>query len=248
MNDNKNQLANAVIWDKYFGLDFIVGDKKQNFNLNNLFAKKNIVNPKKNFINIKPDKEIMNSILTLDEVYKEIDKIAECPNLKTPGNKPVYCDGVQNATIMLIGEAPGEEESKQGIPFCGASGKLLDTVLNTIEIDRKTNLYITNSVFWRPPANRKPTDEEIAVCRPFVEKQIEIIKPKIIILCGAVACQTILKSKDSMSNLRQKTKEYITSNGFTTTCIAIYHPAFLLRNPIAKKAMWADMLFIKKLI
>ena len=146
--------------------------------------------------------------------------------------------------MSKISELDRSEET-QGIPFCGQSGKLLDKILEIININRKDNLYITNSVFWRPPANRKPTDAEITICKPFLEKQIDLIKPDLIILCGATPVHSLLKSKESLANLRQKIIDYKTSNNTETKCVAIYHPAFLLRNPIAKKSMWFDMLFIQ---
>ncbi len=237
----KKNLIQTIIWDKYFGIDLLSGSLTTE-----IIAEKKIIPEIKKNIE-KTDIDLSN-VENLDNLYDIINKFDGCQSLKSQNSKTVIYDGVKTAKIMLIGEAPGEEEETQGVPFCGQSGQLLDKVLATINIERKTNLYITNSVFWRPPANRKPTTAEIEICRPFLEKQIDLIKPNLIILCGATPVSSLIKSKESLGDLRQKIIDYTTLNGTKTQCVAIYHPAFLLRNPIAKKSMWFDMLFIKDLL
>ena len=158
----------------------------------------------------------------------------------------MFYDGQEDAKILLIGEAPGVTEDEKGIPFCGESGILLDKMLNTIGLDRKKNIYITNTVFWRPPANRKPTKEEIQICKPFVEKHIELLAPKLIILIGGTATNSLLGKKETISDVRKNnysyTNQYLKTPIFT---VALFHPAFLLRSPYKKKDTWFDLLKIR---
>jgi DNA polymerase len=151
--------------------------------------------------------------------------------------------------IMFVGEAPGSSEDEQGIPFCGESGKLLDNILSSINISRKHNAYITNTIFWRPPANRQPTQEEIDICRPFVEKHIALIKPRLIILVGNVAATSLLGKNAGISKIRQE--YYLYNNQYLSQPIhttSIFHPAYLLRQPIQKKTTWYDLIKIKEFI
>ncbi|HJD62951.1 MAG TPA: uracil-DNA glycosylase [Rickettsia endosymbiont of Degeeriella rufa] len=166
--------------------------------------------------------------------------------LKKLATNTVFGDGNPAAKIMLIGEAPGSNEDLKGIPFCGESGNLLDNMLRAIGISRKDNAYITNTVFWRPPANRQPTLEEIDICRPFVEKHIALINPKLIILVGSTAATSLLGKNAGITKIRQEyyfyTNKYLTAPIQTT---AIFHPAYLLRQPSQKRTSWYDLLKIK---
>ncbi len=161
----------------------------------------------------------------------------------------VFADGNPNASIMLVGEAPGEDEDRQGLPFVGVSGKLLDRMLATIGLDR-TNVYISNVLFWRPPGNRSPTDAEIAACLPFAERHIALVQPKILVLLGGVAAKTLLRTKDGITRLRGRWVDYTPQLGRTDVspirCLPIYHPAYLLRQPGAKRQAWRDLLLLKK--
>jgi DNA polymerase len=170
-------------------------------------------------------------------------------SLKRGAKNTVFGQGVPNAPIMLIGEAPGATEDEEGVPFCGESGKLLDNMLATIGISRHKNAYITNTIFWRPPANRRPTEEEIEQCRPFVEEHIAIINPKLLILVGSTAVESLLGKQLQISKIRQEYYQYSNkylSGNITTT--AIFHPAYLLRQPFQKKASWYDLLKIKEFL
>ena len=186
------------------------------------------------------------NLQTIEEIKSYLEKSTFC-DIKTLAKNTVLSDGAKNADVMLIGEAPGEEEDENGIPFCGRSGRLLANVLASIGLNRETNLYITNTLFWRPPANRKPSKIEIEMCRPFVIRQIEIIKPKFLILCGAIAMESILMKDVKISDMRGE----ILDSKIPNTSLkdikvtAIYHPSYLLRNPIAKKIMWQDCIKIK---
>jgi uracil-DNA glycosylase len=169
--------------------------------------------------------------------------------LKRTAMNLVFADGNPEAKIMLVGEAPGEDEDRQGLPFVGASGKLLDRMLATIGLDR-TNVYISNILFWRPPGNRSPTDAEIAACLPFAERHIALAQPKILVLLGGVAAKSLLRTKEGITRLRGRWIDYTPHIGRTDTlpirCLPIYHPAYLLRQPGAKRQAWSDLLALKK--
>ena len=183
---------------------------------------------------------------TLSELKNAVQNFRGC-TLKDTARNTVFSDGNEGAKVMLIGEAPGANEDAKGIPFCGDSGQLLDRVLATIGLTRQENLYITNVIFWRPPANRKPTDEELRSCLPFVEKHIALLAPKFLIVAGGVALYSLFGISTAISKYRQNIMKY--KNQYLTADIPttiIYHPSYLLRQPLQKKSAWQDMLFIKK--
>ncbi len=182
---------------------------------------------------------------TLEELKKAVSEFDGCA-LKKDANKTVFADGNPNCRVMVIGEAPGAQEDIQGIPFCGPSGQLLDKMLAIIGLTRAENLYISNTVFWRPPGNRQPSPEETAICLPFVEKHIALINPKLLILSGGTATTTLLKKEQSISRLRGQLYEY--TNSYLTRplpTLLTYHPSYLMRQPSAKKLAWNDMLMAK---
>lgn len=186
----------------------------------------------------------VNSLEELKAAVMQFDGL----EIKKLALNTVFADGNAGAKVMLIGEAPGASEDKQGIPFCGQSGKLLDNILLAIGLKR-AEVYITNTIFWRPPGNRRPTLEELNICRPFVEKHIALLKPKIIILVGSTAVESLLGTKVPMHYLRDGMYEY--TNGYLSAPIktyVIFHPSYLLRQPSKKKLMWFDMLKVKDFI
>ncbi len=184
-----------------------------------------------------------STIKDLEQMVRSFDQCS----LKKMATNTVFSDGTRTAKIVLIGEAPGATEDAQGIPFCGESGELLDNMLYSIGLSRKQNVYITNTIFWRPPANRRPTNEEIEVCKPFVEKHIALMQPKLLILVGSTAAASILGNNIQISKIRQQYFEY--KNQYIDTPIpttTIFHPAYLLRQSIQKKTTWYDLLKIKQ--
>ena len=185
----------------------------------------------------------LNAITTLEDLKKLIILKCDCPLKKTAKNI-VFSDGNPRANIMFIGEAPGEIEDKTGKPFKGEAGKLLDKMLNAIQLNRE-NVYLTNIIFWRPPGNRKPTEEEISACLPFVKKHINLINPKILVLVGATAASAILNIKTGITQIRGKWKNIETKDIKNIKSIAIFHPAFLLRQPSRKREAWEDLKKIK---
>ena len=181
----------------------------------------------------------------LSSLKDKIKSIKNC-ELKNNATNLVFSDGNPSAKIMIIGEGPGANEDKEGKPFVGRAGKLLDKMLDSIKLNRK-NVYISNVVNFRPPENRKPTDEEIKRYLPFLERHIEIIKPSILLLLGSTALNAIIGNEIVISKARGKwLKKKI--GKIETTVIASFHPAFLMRQPEQKKYAWEDLKMIRKKI
>jgi DNA polymerase len=189
----------------------------------------------------------LSNITTLEELILEVDKTCKC-ELKAFATKTVFGNGNPNAKILIIGEAPGQEEDLAGIPFIGRSGELLMNAFKSIKLEREKNFFITNNIFWRPPGNRKPTQEEMDSCKPYLIKMIKIIQPEVVICVGSVATQNVLGSQDTISNLRAKIFNEAKPLNFNGKIFAIYHPSYLLRNPSKKYEMYKDLLFIKEQI
>jgi DNA polymerase len=194
---------------------------------------------------------------TLEELRKAMENFDVC-QLKETSIHTVFSDGNPKSALMIIGEGPGAEEDAKGVPFVGQSGKLLDKMLSAVGINRNS-CYITNIVPWRPPGNRNPSALEIQQCIPFVEKHIELISPKIILLLGSIATKALLK-EDGISRLRgksfsyaKKTLESKTQGGHNQqeTCITViptFHPSYLLRSPRQKMYAYLDFLKIQELL
>jgi uracil-DNA glycosylase family 4 len=181
---------------------------------------------------------------TLEELRTSLARFDGCP-LKATATNLVFADGNPKARVMLVGEAPGGDEDRLGKPFVGVSGQLLDRMLACIGLDR-TSAYITNILPWRPPGNRSPTAAEIAICLPFVERQIELVAPDLLVLLGGTSAKTLLQTADGIVKTRGKWRSY-TSPGLPqpVAAIATYHPAYLLRSPAQKRDSWRDLLMIK---
>ena len=189
----------------------------------------------------------LEEIVTIKELANYINRSDKCL-LKNSAKKTVIADGNPASKLMIIGEAPGKDEDEQGIPFVGQAGQLLNKMLTAINIQRK-DVYITNVIPWRPPNNRPPTNEEILLCLPFLQKHIELIKPKFLLLLGATAAKSILSSPLSISKLRNKWHEYSSMNlNLKIKTLVSYHPAFLLRSPQFKKEAWEDLQNLQQLM
>ena len=189
----------------------------------------------------------LDGINTFAELVEAIKQFDGC-SLKMNATNTVIYDGNPEAKVMLIGEAPGEQEDLKGIPFCGQSGQLLRKSLSFIGLNT-TNLLITNTVFWRPPLNRKPYEDEVQMCLPFIKKMIEIVSPKLVILCGATAINTYLMTTKKTGELVGK--HFILPAAISDKKIdafAIYHPSYLLRNPSAKKVAWEHLLNMQEFL
>ncbi|MCF6344723.1 MAG: uracil-DNA glycosylase [Devosiaceae bacterium] len=198
-------------------------------------------------------KDIAHSAKDLSELEELMKGFDGCA-LKKRATQIVFCDGNPKSDIMIIGEAPSRDDDIEGRPFVGRSGQLLDRMLKAIGLDR-SKVYITNIVAWRPPGNRNPTTSEIASCLPFLHRQIELIKPKIILTLGAPAAHTIFSCKTPISKLRGKWQQFELNNlsiktldNLSIKTLATFHPAFLLRQPAQKAQAWQDLLMLKTAI
>lgn len=188
--------------------------------------------------------DICERVQSLSELRSAVESFEGC-SLKLTSNKTVFGGGNPNSKIMFIGEAPGADEDRIGEPFVGRSGQLLDKMLSAIGLDRE-KCYITNVLPWRPPGNRTPTSAEVAVCLPFLKKQIELIKPEIIMVLGGSAANSLLDNEEPISKMRGKWLEYKPLKGDNIPLLASFHPAYLLRNPIQKGKVWSDLLRLMK--
>ncbi len=222
MNNKLNKLI------KYYSL----------INHNLIFNNKSINRYNLKQPNIKKDKA-----QNLQKLREKLNQIENC-KLKENASNLVFSDGNPNSKVMIIGEGPGANEDKEGFPFVGRAGQLLDKMLHAINLSRE-NVYITNVVNYRPPENRKPTEKEVARYLPFLKKHIEIIKPKIILLLGSTAMNAILQNTDVISNVRGKWYE-IEINNLKLSSIVSFHPAYLLRQPDQKKLSWIDLKMIRE--
>jgi uracil-DNA glycosylase family 4 len=178
----------------------------------------------------------------LQRLRDNINEIKNC-KLKENASNLVFSDGNPNSKVMIVGEGPGANEDKEGLPFVGRAGQLLDKMLHAINLSRK-NVYITNVVNYRPPENRKPTEKEVERYLPYLKKHIEIIKPQIILLLGSTAMNAILQDADVISKMRGKWYE-IEINKCKLSSIVSFHPAYLLRQPEQKKFSWIDLKMIR---
>ncbi|HIJ61425.1 MAG TPA: uracil-DNA glycosylase [Rhodospirillaceae bacterium] len=166
--------------------------------------------------------------------------------LKRGCQRTVFGDGNPEASVMLIGEAPGADEDRLGLPFVGVSGRLLDRMLASIGLDRNS-AYITNVVPWRPPGNRKPEPAEVELCLPFIQRHIELVAPSLLVLLGGAATAALLARQDPISRLRGRWADYSSPRlASPLPAMPTYHPAYLLRTPDHKKEAWRDFLAIRK--
>lgn len=189
-------------------------------------------------------REICAKSQTLAELKKSMESFEGC-SLKFSANSTVFGYGNPKAEVMLIGEAPGADEDMAGEPFVGRSGHLLTKMLQAIKINRE-DCYITNVLPWRPPGNRTPTDGEVAVCLPFLKRQIELVKPKYLFLLGGSAANALLENNESISHLRGKFIDYTLSDGTIIPTLASFHPAYLLRSPLHKARAWSDFMRLQR--
>jgi uracil-DNA glycosylase family 4 len=187
-------------------------------------------------------REAARSAANLDELRSLLEQFDGCA-LKATASRLVFADGNPQARLMFIGEAPGREEDIEGLPFVGRSGKLLDQMLKAIGLDR-TQAYIANIVPWRPPGNRTPTPVETQICLPFVQRQIELANPDVLVCIGGPSAGAILNMQGILKN-RGRWVPYKTGSR-EIRAMATLHPAYLLRSPIAKRLAWRDFLAIKK--
>lgn len=187
--------------------------------------------------------ESAKSANTLDELKSALLAFNGC-SLKLTAKNTCFSDGTAGSPLMLIGEAPGREEDIQGIPFVGKAGRLLNKILASIGLSRNS-VYIANTIPWRPPGNRTPTPREVALCRPFIEQQIHLAKPRILIALGGVATQFLTGAQNGIIRTRGKWLTYEGEDNIKIPVMPTFHPAYLLRTPSQKKLTWIDFLEVK---
>ena len=255
-NNKLYQLISNLEWQLKMGAENMVEEKHNNYS-ESKEAKTNIDNLSKIEISKKTDtsffqeeensnellQQSLDKCLTLEELKNYMLEFNGC-DLKKTATQLVFSDGNPKSNIMIIGEAPGAEEDRLGKPFCGASGKLLDKMLASINLDRN-NVYITNVIPWRPPGNRTPNENEINLMKPFLMRHIEIVAPKMLVSVGGSASKAILNIEGGILRYRGVWKEIKLSNSLIIPIIPTLHPAYLLRAPNQKKLAWEDLKSIR---
>jgi len=188
-------------------------------------------------------RELARQARSLEELHEILAAFDGC-NLKHTAKNLVFADGNPQADIMLVGEAPGREEDREGLPFVGRSGRLLDRMLAAIGLDR-SSAYISNVIPWRPPGNREPSPLETEICRPFIERHIELMNPKVLVTLGNPSTKLLLRTQTGIMRMRGQWAKHITANGTEIDTMPTLHPAYLLRNPAHKKLAWRDFLAVR---
>ena len=188
-------------------------------------------------------REAARTAPTLEALRELLEKFDGCA-LKSTATRLVFADGNPRARIMFVGEAPGREEDIEGLPFVGRSGKLLDRMIAAIGLDR-TSAYIANVIPWRPPGNRTPTPQETQICLPFIQRQIELVNPDVLVTLGNPSTQTLLQTREGIMKTRGRWFDYDTGTRLIRA-IATFHPAYLLRSPTYKRMAWQDLRAIAK--
>jgi uracil-DNA glycosylase len=188
-------------------------------------------------------REAARTAPTLDALRELMEKFDGCA-LKSTATQLVFADGNPKARVMFVGEAPGRDEDIEGLPFVGRSGKLLDRMIGAIGLDR-TKVYIANVIPWRPPGNRTPTPQETQICLPFIQRQIELVDPEVLVTLGNPSTQTLLGTREGIMRTRGKWFDYDTGSR-VVRALPTFHPAYLLRSPAYKRFSWQDLRAIAK--
>lgn len=192
---------------------------------------------------INSAREAARSAPTLEALRMLLENFDGCA-LKHTASRLVFSDGNPQARVMFVGEAPGRDEDIEGLPFVGRSGKLLDRMIAAIGLDR-SKAYIANVIPWRPPGNRTPTPQETQICLPFIQRQIELVNPDVLVTLGNPSTQTLLQTREGIMRTRGKWFDYDTGSR-SIRAIATFHPAYLLRSPAYKRMSWQDLRAIAK--
>ncbi len=192
---------------------------------------------------VQSAREAARTAPSLDVLRAMLEQFEGCA-LKSTATRLVFADGNPRARIMLVGEAPGREEDIEGLPFVGRSGQLLNRMIAAIGLDR-TKVYIANVIPWRPPGNRTPTPQETQICLPFIQRQIELVNPDVLVTLGNPSTQTLLSTREGIMKTRGKWLDYDTGTR-KIKAMATFHPAYLLRSPSYKRLAWQDLRAIAK--
>lgn len=187
----------------------------------------------------------LGCVTTLEQLY-EVMKQVDC-EIKKTAQRFVFADGNPKADVLFVGEAPGADEDRKGLPFVGAAGQLLNKAINAIGLKRE-DVYITNIVPWRPLGNRTPTPNEIELYRPYMVKHVQLIHPKLIVCLGSTAMKAVFQQNVGISKMRGSIKHDKDIFGYLVQILVTFHPAYLLRSPAQKQNFWADFIQIKKIL
>lgn len=204
--------------------------------------------PRPGFASTPPDaaelaaRTVAREATSLDALLAALQRFDGC-GLKATAKNLCFYRGAEQARLMIIGEAPGRDEDLEGRPFVGRAGQLLDKMLASIDLG-EADVHITNVVYWRPPGNRTPTPHEAQVCRPFLDRQMELVKPDVVLLLGGAAAKQMLDTTEGIMRLRGKWREMEIA-GRPVRTMATLHPAYLLRTPAAKRHAWRDLLAVQ---
>ena len=190
------------------------------------------------------DDAALAGITSLADLQSAMAKLDDCP-LKHTASNLCFADGNPGARLMIIGEAPGRDEDRMGVPFVGADGQLLDKMIASIGLDR-ASVYLTNLLPWRPPGNRSPTDEETAMLLPWLFRHVQLAKPEFVLLLGGAAAKLVLGSHDGIMKLRGRWRDVDFGDGVPRPVLASLHPAYLLRSPAQKRLAFEDLLLLAK--
>ncbi len=207
--------------------------------------------PARKFATASPDEALgaaraaARTAATLQDLHRALQAFEGC-SLKATAKNLCFYRGAPSAPLMIIGEAPGRDEDLEGRPFVGRSGQLLDRMLTAIGLG-EGDVHITNIVYWRPPGNRTPTPQEAEVCRPFLERQIELVAPRAILLMGGAATRHIFRSEEGIIKIRGQWKTLRFADR-DVPVMASLHPAYVLRQPISKRLVWRDFLAIRDVL
>jgi len=181
---------------------------------------------------------------SLAELEAAIRAFEGC-SLKRLAKNTVFADGAVDAPVMVVGEAPGEDEDRLGKPFVGVSGRLMDRMFAAIKLTRERDVYITNILNWRPPGNRTPNLSDVAICVAFARRHIELKRPRLLVLAGGVPAKSLLETETGITRLRGRWFEYTLPDGTRIPAMPMFHPAYLLRSPGGKRQSWIDLLNIR---
>jgi len=246
---NVSDIKQILEWYIVSGVDVTCGDvpccffKNENSNaVSDRFVDSNLA--QNTVAATQNARELCAKAQNLDELKQAALNFNGC-SLKTTAKSTVFGAGNHQAKVMFIGEAPGADEDRTGLPFVGRSGRLLEKMLSSISLKRE-DVYITNVIMWRPPGNRTPTDAEVSICLPFLKRQIELVFPELIVFLGASAANALLDNSESISRMRGHFFEYEINGKKSIPALATFHPAFLLRNCAQKAKSWIDFLRILK--
>ena len=193
---------------------------------------------------INTDSSALADITSLSDLQSAMAKLDDCP-LKHTASNLCFADGNPGARLMIIGEAPGRDEDRMGVPFVGADGQLLDKMIASIGLDR-ASVYLTNLLPWRPPGNRSPTDEETAMLLPWLFRHVQLVKPEFVLLLGGAAAKLVFGSHDGIMKLRGRWRDVDFGDGVLRPVLASLHPAYLLRSPAQKRLAFDDLLLLTK--